>query len=67
MDERLRDVIFEVASQANNHLAWTRELKNSLPKEAFPVFLPAVCCKREDFNQIDILRRLLGEVTTEQF
>jgi phytoene/squalene synthetase len=45
VDERIQNVIYEVASQAHNHLLWARELKQHLPKQAIPAFLPSVGIK----------------------
>ncbi|XP_075220235.1 NADH dehydrogenase (ubiquinone) complex I, assembly factor 6 homolog sicily isoform X2 [Lycorma delicatula] len=42
-DSNLKEVIFEIASRAKQHLEKARSLKKSCPKEASTLFLPAVC------------------------
>nr|XP_018900493.1 PREDICTED: NADH dehydrogenase (ubiquinone) complex I, assembly factor 6 [Bemisia tabaci] len=37
----LQDAIFEIASRAKQHLDKARNLTSSVPKEAYPIFLPA--------------------------
>lgn len=58
--ERLSDAVFEMASVANIHLQKARELAATIPKEAFPVLLPAIpaqvlldSLRRRQFNVFD--------------
>lgn len=41
-DKNVRDVIFDVASQAHLHLEHARSFRQSVPARAFPAFLPTV-------------------------
>ncbi|XP_067145006.1 NADH dehydrogenase (ubiquinone) complex I, assembly factor 6 [Centruroides vittatus] len=56
-NKNITDMIYEIASVANQHLQMTRSLKNKIPKNTTCVFLPAIVCddylkrlQREDFN-----------------
>ncbi|XP_031572285.1 NADH dehydrogenase (ubiquinone) complex I, assembly factor 6-like isoform X2 [Actinia tenebrosa] len=41
----VKDVTFELASLANNHLSTAQSFKTKIPKAAFRVFLPSVSCQ----------------------
>lgn len=38
------DIVYDIASVANSHLLKARSLKDKVPKNAIPVFLPSVFC-----------------------
>ncbi|KAK6622742.1 hypothetical protein RUM43_008585 [Polyplax serrata] len=40
--ETLSHIIFEVATKANNHIKMASSLKDKIPRECYPLFLPAV-------------------------
>ncbi|XP_033105114.1 NADH dehydrogenase (ubiquinone) complex I, assembly factor 6-like isoform X2 [Anneissia japonica] len=60
IDQRVKDVIFEIASRANMHLETARSFRQDVPKEAFPLllvtrplqdFVDAI--QKADFNAFD--------------
>jgi NADH dehydrogenase [ubiquinone] 1 alpha subcomplex assembly factor 6 len=60
LTQNLKDAVFDFASLAHTHLLKMRNLKESVPKSASRVFLPAVSCstflerlRRSDFNPFD--------------
>jgi len=53
VDDKVREVVFEVANTAKHHLDWARGLKSSAPKAALPAFI--VSAFVEDY--LDRLRK----------
>ncbi|KAH3846727.1 hypothetical protein DPMN_089030 [Dreissena polymorpha] len=45
-DASLRDLAYEVASQAHIHLEKARGFKNKVPRDAYPFFLNSVICEK---------------------
>jgi len=58
--QSVKDVIFDIASVAHQHLEKARSLKDSIPKNVYPLFLNASVCdfylktlQKVDFNVFD--------------
>lgn len=58
--QELKETLFQVSSCANSHLQKAQSLKNKLPKEIYPIFLPYLIAedyleklRQHDFNIFD--------------
>eukprot|EP00058_Branchiostoma_floridae_P008823 XP_002594311.1 hypothetical protein BRAFLDRAFT_65167 [Branchiostoma floridae] len=59
-DQKVKDVMYEIASLSHSHLEKARSLKKDVPRKAMSAFLPALSCdsylkkiQKADFNVFD--------------
>ncbi|XP_078690005.1 NADH dehydrogenase (ubiquinone) complex I, assembly factor 6-like [Branchiostoma floridae x Branchiostoma belcheri] len=59
-DQKVKDVMYEIASLSHSHLEKARSLKKDVPKKSMSAFLPALSCdfylkriQKADFNIFD--------------